>query len=254
MAEEERKNELKELKELVEALKESIIELRSTLSELNNPFNIMKEPGSNNGEEEEEKHQESPLPLSASPVVAPYPVQLETYTVSSQEQSSVKSRRASEAESNSAKSTTGSSEAVATSEEKREVLGERVHETDYEFEADLKSSQENILQNLKKKYANSIDTSRLTRLLRTLYIVRSKLPREAIEDIVDVLLALKLIRPDERKLVAKLIDLVDKTRSQGLTPEDTVVIMYVLSKSLGVTDAYLEDEAFKSILKEIAGG
>ncbi len=251
MSVQEKKDEVKELKELIEALRESIIELRSTLSEINNPFNIMKEPGSNN-EEEEEKHQESPLPLSASPVVAPYPIHFESYTGSSQEQDSGKSKKPG---SNEEGDKVGKPNSINKElMEEHNSMNERVHETEYESEAGITHDQEELLKNLKRKYVNSIDTSRLTRLLRTLYIVRSKLPREAIEDIIDVLLALKLIRPQERELVAKLVDLVDKTRGQGLTPEDAVVIMYVISKSLGITDAHLEDEAFKSILKEIAGG
>ena len=93
--------------------------------------------------------------------------------------------------------------------------------------------------------------ARTARILRVVHALREKVPGEAINDMVELLRAMGLVSGDDVELVKKIVRIVDEGMERGLSPDDQVIILYSLAKSLGVTDEEMEDEMLRLAIKKL---
>ncbi len=213
--------ETDELKTLVEALRNSVMELRSAISDLTSPFNLMRQAA----EREELKaireatEDAGPVPFSASPTAvptAPRPAGPEPRVTVVQPKEAVKVEKpVEEAE---------RPQPVAM-EERPRVVARR-----------------------------EVPLVKALRLLRLLYTLRSKLSSHNIENLIQLLVVMGAIDEGMADTVRQLLSLVEEGMRSGLSPEDQAVIIYSLAKTLGVEDEEFEEEVASILLKRLGGG
>ncbi|MCE4612222.1 MAG: hypothetical protein F7C07_00090 [Desulfurococcales archaeon] len=234
-------SELRELKDLVEALRESIIELRSALSEINNPFNVMRKPGK---EEDEESSSSEPLiPLSASQNISPHPL----HSIVAQPAGEAKAQVREQAKENKGGYSKPEARAAGLGDHESVEAG-ALH---YYPETARDRKRHNALQ-------ASVDGGKLRinlpRLIRVMYLVRKKAPKENLDAMIEILDRVGLIPGDLKDVMLKVADLVEKARESGIPPEKQLILLYALAKASGVRDGSLEEEAMGYILDMLDGG
>ncbi|MEB3859636.1 MAG: hypothetical protein LRS43_00335 [Desulfurococcales archaeon] len=231
-------SELRELKDLVEALRESVVELKSALSELSNPFNMMRKPGK---EEDEESSSSEPLvPLSASQSISPSPVHAMMPHTLKEERETKPAWSEREAEGRA-------------SGKEREALEEEGKGDGGRIEEAMEAAREAYtqLQGLEERTGGRIN---LARLIRIMYMIRRKAPKDNLESMIEILDMVRIIPSDMKEVMLKVADLVEKARESGISPERQLILLYALAKASGAYDGALEEEAMSYILEMLDGG
>ena len=208
-----------EISELVEALKDAVMQLRETLSELNNPLarigvaesaapqapgeTVEREGGESEEETKEEKTIAKPA-LHEEKHVGP--------------------------ELGEAQLIFGPGTIQAATSEK---LGKERPE----------------LSMTKKE--GELNIEKVLRLLRLVFELRESVDPSIIEKYVSIYKRLGLVSDDESEVLKDLIDLTIEGSRYGLTVEDHVAVMALLAKTLGIQDKELEEESVKLLLKKV---
>ncbi len=213
-----------ELSELVTALKDAVMELRETVTELTNPLNrlsrepelIATQPASNN-------HNDTTL----------------QDTVNISEDHNLKE--------------------LNTSLQNRQKYNVRTaagRSSDAGSGIDEVSGSSLMIPPVLKGPAlrsrkGKMNLKRITKLLRLVFELRGKVHPELIEKYVDIFVGLGLISDEEAGILRNLLKVVDEGYKHGLEAEDHVALLMLLAKSLGIEDEELEEEGMRLLIKTI---
>ncbi len=230
----ELRKEIKELKKGLEELKEVVAEIRASLSDLQNPFAMLSPP------------QETILETSSPPA----PEEHRTKEV-------IEEKIKSKAKPEIKIPVSGGGEEM--SRETRREAGIKTKgaiggEKEYLSLEDLRDLITEIGKAIHEEYgektpirSKTMDVRRVVRILKTIYSLRKALPRESIENIVKLAQILGLITSDDKEVLDTVISLVEDALRQDLTPDEQILVLYLLMKNLGYVDESLEDEILKII-------
>ncbi len=229
------REEIKELRSSLEELKEVVAEIRASLSDLQNPFAVLSSPMP-----EPEKPAETGPPTTygggenvEEPGVKPE-VKIPVSGVRERMSSTVKKH------------------------EKQagvKPFSERAEKERLDL-ADLRGSIAEIGRAVREEYGREtamtrpsrvIDVRRVIRILKTIYSLRKALPKESIENIVKLAQILGLISSEDKEVLDTVMSLVEDALKQDLTPDEQILVLYVLMKNLGYVDEDLEDEILKIV-------
>ena len=223
-----------EIKELVSALKDALVDLRTAISEITNPLNIMRRYGE---VEELQKIMKStgkggslpslPTPISASREVAEVPPtaipqQPPTTKVQVIEPKIKQEERAPEG-------IEGSSREFMEEHEKEE--------TSKSLEREVSRSHRPI--------ALVGNMPKLIKLIKTIYMLREKLPSDILSKYVDLLSSMGFVPKEEGDVVKKLFEVIDEGMNKGLSIEDQLIVLHILTRSLDIESEELEEEVLK---------
>ncbi len=232
----ELRKEIKELKNSLEELKEVVAEIRASLSDLQNPFAMLSPPppqetipetktppapgereagGVIEGEIEAEVNPEIKIPVSGGG---------KEMSKTAKKEIGIKT-----------KETMGGGKEYLSLEDLRDLIteiGKAIHE---------EYGEKTIRQ------PKTMDIRRVIRILKTIYSLRKALPKESIENIVKLAQILGLITGDDREVLDTVISLVEDALKQDLTPDEQILVLYILMKNLGYVDENLEDEILKIV-------
>ena len=201
-----------EVKELVEALRSALVDLRAAISELTNPFNVMRRYG-------EMVELEALRKASEGVSEASQPAPLSSSTAMSSEPESATAER---------RSFNEAAEVV-----ERVLRGEGLP--------------------IKETKARAYGFPDLIKMVRMLYALRERMPSDLLGKYVEVLSAMGLLGEKEASVVKKLLDVIDDGLEKGLTVEDQILALHVLTKALGVSDERLEEEVMRILLTRVGG-
>jgi len=231
----ELRKEIEELKNSLEELKEVVAEIRASLSDLQNPFAMLSAPP------------QETIPETKAPL-----------TPSEREAEEMREGR-SEAEVKPEIKIPVSGGRRGLSKAARKEIGIKTKETmsggkEYLSLEDLRDLITEIGKAIREEYSEKIvrqsktmDVRRVIRILKTIYSLRKALPKESIENIVKLAQILGLITSDDREVLDTVISLVEDALKQDLTPDEQILVLYILMKNLGYVDENLEDEILKIV-------
>ncbi len=98
-----------------------------------------------------------------------------------------------------------------------------------------------------------MDLSRLAGLLRLLYDLQSKVPPEYLSGLADILYDSGLVDERQRDTLKRLIDLARVGREHGLSIDESIAILAALARELGLDITQVTDQLVRAIL-EAKGG
>lgn len=223
MSQEDREKELEELKELITALKDSIVELKSTLMDAVSPFTKMRTS------EIERTEEEMLEPVSARGAPTSMVQIAEQPLLPKEELKPIETEKPkSEIKEEVRKPTETKAPGIPSifTEEAREIRKQRAPPT-------------------------GIDIKKTFKLLKLLYRLTQSLPPESIENYISFMKTLGLIDEKTENALALLKKMVDSGIQAGLDPEDQIIALYSLAKMLGITDPELEEEIAFSLANKL---
>ncbi len=230
----EKKATEEELKELVKALKDTLVDLRAAISELTNPLNVMRRYG-------ELEELEAVKKAATEHAVPPYSARVEESQVPQVKE--VKE--------------------LAELKESKRVEEELVHEGKHEKErvtAKVEQPPAEIKRELGEEgkappyvpeevavptQISGRKTPRefsLIKLMKMFYMLREKLPSDLLRKYIDLMVSLGKVSKEESEVIRRILEIIDDSAWLGLSVDDQIVIMYILSKALGVRNDELEEE------------
>ncbi|BAN90667.1 hypothetical protein [Aeropyrum camini] len=244
----------KELKELLESLREVVLELRSMLLESRNPLRkVMVDEGE--GNDGEKGGEEELAPVSASPRIftpniplsSSYPRLSQATSPGSSENSSSHTPKPQKA------IETPGDNSGSESEASREDMEGHPFEAD-SFER-FGSVYEATVKNISKPggVGGHPSIADLVDVAKTLWNLGESMPPEVLEKIIDLLEASGQLDGRRREVVRKYIDLMREARKLGLTPEEQIIAVYSIARSLGVRDEEFEKEVFRLVVRLLGG-
>ncbi len=98
-----------------------------------------------------------------------------------------------------------------------------------------------------------MDLSRLAGLLRLLYDLQTKVPPEYLSGLADILYDSGLVDERQRDTLKRLIDLARVGREHGLSIDESIAILAALARELGLDITQVTDQLVRAIL-EAKGG
>ena len=111
----------------------------------------------------------------------------------------------------------------------------------------LRELGEVVSEEERKTTKPKLDIRRVIYILKTIYNLRKALPRESIDNIIKLAEILGLITSTDREILNTIGSLVEDALKQDLTPDEQVLVLYVLLKNLGYIDEALEEEIIKIV-------
>lgn len=203
--------EIKDLKNTVQELKTSLAEIKAVLADLTGPFSLYK-PSI------EEKREVQAVPSSI--------VQKEAlvHVAESKEESG----RPMHHQAESVKpETRGIEEIVPVLEKARRVIKDE-----------------------RGKLAG-VTLKKVIGLLRTLYEIRKLYPKTNVEDIVNLLEKLSIINSEEAIILRTTMNMVENSLRENVTPEENVLLTYLILRNIGVRDEELEEEVLRTVMESL---
>lgn len=224
----ELRKEISELKKGLEELKEVIADIKASISDLQNPFTMLSPPPTPSEpiartvpkEEEVEKAQETGREIEQG---------FETPVL----RGGGRLSRAIKKEEIRSKTGFGEGKEYLSLEDMRELISE------------IGKAIREEIQEKPATRGKIVDVRRVIRILKTIYSLRKALPKESIENIVRLAEILRLITSDDREILDTIMSLVEDALKQDLTPDEQILVLYILMKNLGYVDEDLEDEILK---------
>ena len=208
-----------DLGQLVEALKEAVMELRETVTELTNPLNRLSYSGEGEGEKDNYRAKVEAIPLSK-----PSEGKGKEDTIPS--------------------STIHESVPEAPISEQRTVLPEGENNLERLMNYTSLGTRRQALSTESK-------LRRIMRLMRVVFNLRGRIPPELLERYVDIFVGLRLISKDDADLVKSVLKAINEGYASGLGPEEQILLMTLLAKGLGINDEALEEEALRVIAESL---
>ncbi len=212
-----------ELKELVESLRESILELKATISDISGPFSKAKE----RAESMEAEEAESTLvtPLSASHEIAHQVQQI--------------SKTSGKRESNIREGDGGESTLEASSIEKP-------------FERTIIYKEEERIKH--KEPTQRWSLNRVFKMLRLLNTLSKTLPEENIKSYIKLLKLLGFIDDSTQHTLEALMEIIETGRRANSPPENQMIVIYTLARVLGLRDPGLDEETALILVERMING
>uniref|UniRef100_A0A7J3ZLU9 Uncharacterized protein n=1 Tax=Fervidicoccus fontis TaxID=683846 RepID=A0A7J3ZLU9_9CREN len=224
------REELSELKELVDALRDSILELKATLYEMTSPLAGLRKYA------KEEESEEVLPPVSALPAIT--------------SEREIKAAETLEGIGKPVKETVQPKAAFEGGKEERPEEGvtqiASVQET-----RGLRRQAIDIYGRYSRSEAMAVFRKAI-KLLRLLYELSNSMPPIQIENYTKLLRTLGLLDDRISETISVLKDIVEVGRENGIDPEDQVIAIYSIAKVLGITDQELEEEIAFSLVERIS--
>ncbi len=208
-----------DLSQLVEALKEAVMELRETVTELTNPLNRLSYSSEGTEGTNNYKAKVEAIPLSKPT-----------------EERSKEDTILSSADSELVSGTSASKPGAMPSEEKSDL--EKLVSYVSPGATHLALGNENKLR-------------RIMRLMRVVFNLRGKVPPELLERYIEIFVGLRLITREDADLVKNVLRAINEGYASGLGPEEQILLMTLLAKGLGINDEVLEEEALRVIAENL---
>ena len=243
----ELKKEVEELKRAVDGLKNVIAELRASLTDLTSPYALLKSMPSIPSPSIE-THQEASVESSSRSLESSKETTSSTkgskvvrIKVPSKPQSPPpKSPKKQLEEFHPMKESPILYKQAPYEEEKKTVSLEELREM-------LRELREVVSEEERKTTKPKLDIRRVIYILKTIYNLRKALPRESIDNIIKLAEILGLITSTDREILNTIGSLVEDALKQDLTPDEQVLVLYVLLKNLGYIDEALEEEIIRIV-------
>jgi len=204
-----------ELNQLVSALKDAIMDLRETVSELSNPL----------------------IRLST-------PTQAPTGMRGNQEGTTSSRELESEVEEKKLETTS-----LSEGKKKKEEISELPS-----FTLPIVSPTKGLHTEETREEAGAsgrIQLRKVLSILKLLLELKESVDTSLIDRYVGIFRRLNLVSDEEANVLRDLIDLVTEGSKYRLTAEDHVAIMALLAKTLGIRDEELEEESLKILLSTV---
>ncbi len=119
----------------------------------------------------------------------------------------------------------------------------------------IPSEEEGVSETVKHKEERtrlaSSSLKQTITIIKTLYELRKMYPRSSIEALLKLIEALNIIPRDEVELLKTSMEIVEESLKQGVTPDESVILLYMLLKNLGIRDESLEEELTRTMLKTL---
>ena len=200
-----------ELQELVRALKDTLVDLRAAISELTNPLNVMRRYG-------EMEELEAVRKAVSESTATPYPASAE---VSESPQLS------------------GVAEAKELRKPEEVVAKEERPAPERVEERAAKGVEELAAVSAVPKLPKELS---LIKLMKMFYMLREKLPSDLLRKYIDLMVSLGKVSEKESEVIKRILEIIDDSAWLGLSVDDQIVIMYILTKALGIKNEELEEE------------
>ena len=209
-----------ELKELVEVLRDSILELKATLTEMSSPLAGMKRQGV-------EEDDEALAPVSASSALTS---KTGVMLVEKPRESKGQQNKEGELDDGSEKP---SGDGSSTQVERKPARPQQ-----------------------QPAGANGREDSRITfkksiKILKLLYKLSDSIPPSQVENYTRLFQALGLLDGKIAETISVLKDIVEVGRESGIDPEDQIIAIYSIAKILGIADPELEEEIAFSLVERV---
>ncbi len=245
--------EITELKKGFDELKKAIAELKALLSDLTGPYSYYKPP------EEEKPVKKKEEITSAEKRVGIKIVERKPETVPSEETVVSETTKPKEEISYEEKKTY-----PPPTPEERFMLKPREKGVEHEYvkppigekmeaSPEILSMIHSVQEAVKEERSRLVSTSlkRTITIIKTLYELRKLYPRSSIEALLKLIEALNIIPREEIELLKTSMEIVEDSLKQGVTPDESVILLYMLLKNLGVRDESLEEELTRTMLKTL---
>jgi len=242
----ELKKEVEELKKAVDGLKNVIAELRASLTDLTSPYALLKSmpsiPSPTTETPQEASVESSSRSLESSKETAPSTKgsKVVKIKVPSKPKSPPKFPKKQLEEFHPMKGSPILHKQAPYEEEKKTVSLEELREM-------LRELGEVVSEEERKTAKPKLDIRRVIYILKTIYNLRKALPRESIDNIIKLAEILGLITSTDREILNTIGSLVEDALKQDLTPDEQVLVLYVLLKNLGYIDETLEEEIIRIV-------
>ena len=207
--------ELKELRSAVEDLKKAVVEIKAVLADLTGPFSAFRAV-------EEAGKPVTRVQVQQIPVQAPVEERAPMVTVEKP------------VERVEAKPATVKAERQEERELRQVITG--VSEV-------LREERARVAEAGLKKLLN---------VMKTIYELRALYPRSSIESIIKMLEEIKLFSPGEIELLKAAVEHVEESLKEGISHEESVLLMYVLMRQLGIKSEDVEEEAIRTVFDVLA--
>lgn len=222
--------EIKGLRSELEELKRALAEVKATLSDLTGPYSYYKPPVET---EKRVKPGEIVGVERGGETTAPTSIE-----------KSVEKEREEEV-----------SREEVRGEERREIekpaeARTEAREAREEFLPLLRGVQEAIMEERERVVSTSLD--RVVTIIKTLYELRKLYPRSSIEGLVKLLEKMNIVSSRELELLKASMEVVEESLKTSTSPEENIMLLYMILKNLGVRDEKLEEEVTKSMLRTLA--
>jgi len=211
-----------ELQELVRALKDTLVDLRAAISELTNPLNVMRRYG-------EMEELEAVRKAVSESTATPYPASAEV-SESPQLSGVAEAKELRKPEEVVAKEERPAPERV----EERAAKGVEAREVRRRREVEELAAV-SAVPKLPKELS-------LIKLMKMFYMLREKLPSDLLRKYIDLMVSLGKVSEKESEVIKRILEIIDDSAWLGLSVDDQIVIMYILTKALGIKNEELEEE------------
>ena len=242
----ELKKEVEELKRAVDGLKNVIAELRASLTDLTSPYALLKSmpsipsPTTETPQEASVESSSRSLESSKETTSSIKGSKVVKIKVPSKPKSPPKFPKKQSEEFHPMKESPILYKQAPYEEEKKTVSLEELREM-------LRELGEVVSEEERKTTKPKLDIRRVIYILKTIYNLRKALPRESIDNIIKLAEILGLITSTDREILNTIGSLVEDALKQDLTPDEQVLVLYVLLKNLGYIDEALEEEIIKIV-------
>jgi len=230
----------RELKELVGALKDAIIDLRTAVSEITNPLNVMRRYGEMEEFQAIKQTAEGKQPLGQAVTAPPTPESASPEIVQSYPGAPQKSSHRGSKPSYMMEASPGTGFKVSAA-----LKGETPFGTEglRSFPSGFEEAQE---QSVRRKSAPTLKSmSKILKLIKTMYMLRERLPSDLLGRYVELLSSLGVVPEDDSDVVKKLFEVIDEGVKKGLSIEDQLIILHILVRTLDVESEELEEEVLR---------
>lgn len=119
---------------------------------------------------------------------------------------------------------------------------------------ELRQVLEGISEVLREERARVAGTGlrRALNVLKTMYELRKLYPKSSIESIIRLIDEIKMFTPEEINLLRVAADHVEESLKEGISHEESVLMMFVLLRQLGVRSEDIEEEAIRTVFDVLA--
>ena len=242
----ELKKEVEELKRAVNGLKNAIAELRASLTDLTSPYALLKSippipsPTTETPRETSVENSSRSLEISKEASSTKGPKVVKIKVPPKPQPPPPKFPKKQLEEFHPMKGSPILYKQAPYEEEKKTVSLEELREM-------LRELGEVVSEEERSTAKPKLDIRRVIYILKTIYNLRKALPRESIDNIIKLAEILGLITSTDREILNTIGSLVEDALKQDLTPDEQVLVLYVLLKNLGYIDEALEEEIIRIV-------
>lgn len=94
-----------------------------------------------------------------------------------------------------------------------------------------------------------VTLKQIINLLKTLYEIRNLYPKSNIDDVINLLEKLSVISSGEADILRTTMNIIENSMRENITPEETIVMAYLILRNVGVREDVLDEELTKLIMQ-----